>query len=210
LEQFLSKQKRRRLHLPGYQFDRKSYWIEAPKSINNNIQISNSNQGVNRVKKLIKKPKVKKVVQETTMTRKDYIINILKDVLEDLSGIKKSELDESKTFLELGFDSLFMTQVSLAFQKKFDVKITLRQLLETTPTIFTIAEFIDSKLPAGKFEPPKQEVVIEEESEEIMEEYEESVPTDLSQSNIQYQSGNSAVERLVYEQLEIMKSNLKF
>jgi len=206
---FYRNKKRRRLHLPGYQFDRKSYWIEAPKSVNNNIQISNSNQGVNRVKKLIKKPKVKKVVQETTMTRKDYIINILKDVLEDLSGIKKSELDESKTFLELGFDSLFMTQVSLAFQKKFDVKITLRQLLETTPTIFTIAEFIDSKLPAGKFEPPKQEVVIEEESEEIMEEYEESVPTDLSQSNIQYQSGNSAVERLVYEQLEIMKKQLE-
>ena len=141
------------------------------------------------------------------MTRKEYIINILKDILEDLSGIKKANLDESKTFLELGFDSLFMTQVSLAFQKKFELKITLRQLLETTPTIFSISEFIDGKLPEGKFEPPKQEVVIEEESEEIMEEYEESVPSE--QSDIQYNPGNSAVERLVYEQLEIMKKQLE-
>ncbi len=206
---FYRNKKRRRLHLPGYQFDRKSYWIEPPKNGNAKTQIPGNGQFQTGVKKLIQKPKVKKVVQETTMTRKEYIINTLKDVLEDLSGIKKSDLEESKTFLELGFDSLFMTQVSLAFQKKFDVKITLRQLLETTPTIFTIAEFIDSKLPAGKFEPPKQEVVIEEESEEIMEKYEESIPADQSQSDIQYQRGNSAVERLVFEQLEIMKKQLE-
>ena len=206
---FYKGKKRRRLHLPTYQFDRKSYWIEPPVNGSAKTQIPNNGQIQSGVKKLIKKPRVKKIVQETTMTRKEYIINTLKDILEDLSGIKKSDLDESKTFLELGFDSLFMTQVSLAFQKKFEVKITLRQLLETIPTIFAIAEFIDGKLPAGKFEPPKQEVVIEEESEEVVEEYEESsTPENISE--IQYSAAvNGSVERVVYEQLEIMKRQLE-
>lgn len=151
---------------------------------------------------------IKKVLQESSMTRKEFIIDNLKDVLEELSGLKKADLDQTKSFLELGFDSLFMTQVSLAFQKKFEVKITLRQLLETSPTIYAIAEFIDSKLPDGKFEPPKQEVVIEEESEEIVEEYEES-STSENISEIQYSAVNGNVERLVHEQLEIMKRQLE-
>ncbi len=118
-------------------------------------------------------------------------------------------MDETKSFLELGFDSLFMTQISLAFQKKFEVKITLRQLLETTPTIFAIAEFIDGKLPQDKFEPPKQEMIIEEEGEEMIEEYEESVQAD--QSGLGYNPGpmDNSVERLIQEQLEIMRRQLE-
>ena len=200
--------KRRRLHLPSYQFDRKSYWIEPVKNGNDNKQLSVEVHTPQKIKKLVKKPKIKKVLQESSMTRKEYIIDILKDVLEELSGMKKADLDQTKSFLELGFDSLFMTQVSLAFQKKFEVKITLRQLLETSPTLYAIAEFIDSKLPEGKFEPPKQEVVIEEESEEVVEEYEES-STPENISDIQYSTANGSVEKLVHEQLEIMKRQLE-
>ncbi len=198
--------KRRRLHLPTYQFDRKSYWIEPPKKGQNKAQISESVNQTNQGRKLIKKPGIKKIVQDNTMSRKDYIIDILKNLLEELSGFNKADLNETKSFLELGFDSLFMTQISLAFQKKFEVKITLRQLLETSPTILSVAEFIDGKLPEGKFEPPKQEVIIEE---EIMEEYEEAVTDDQPQQNYQANPAGSAVERLVYEQLEIMKKQLE-
>uniref|UniRef100_A0A7V2ZI69 Amino acid adenylation domain-containing protein n=1 Tax=Ignavibacterium album TaxID=591197 RepID=A0A7V2ZI69_9BACT len=207
---FHKNKRRRRLHLPGYQFDRKSYWIEPPKQ---------SKQEINQAKQpsssvpLMKKEKIKKVVEGTSMTRKEYVSGILKDILEELSGIKKAELDENKTFLELGFDSLFMTQVSLAFQKKFDVKITLRQLLETSPSISAIAEFIDGSLAAGKFEPPKQETVIEEEIEIPVtdvsisdNQIQVSQPTFNSQINI---SSANNLEKLIYEQLEIMKKQLE-
>ncbi|MFZ2322536.1 MAG: amino acid adenylation domain-containing protein [Ignavibacteriaceae bacterium] len=192
---------RKRVHLPTYQFDRKSYWIEPPKNLVQNIQ--------NVERQVTKKQKVKKVVQENTMTRKEYIVTILQDSLEELSGIKKSDLDENKTFLELGFDSLFMTQVSLAFQKKFGVKITLRQLLETAPTINAIAGFIDSTLPSGKFDAPKQEVIIEEEIE--VENSGLNNPLTLS-DNIDEPGrnfGNSTLEKLVFEQLELMKKQLQ-
>ncbi len=206
---FHENKNRKRLHLPAYQFDHKSYWIEVQKNGLEKNQSNITKQIPRKVKKLVKKPGVKKVVQQNSMTRKEYITTIIKDVLEELSGIKKTELDETKTFLELGFDSLFMTQISLAFQKKFEIKITLRQLLETTPTIYSFSEFVESKLPDGKFEPPKQEIVIEEESEEIMEEYEELSNEDTLQLEMQSNSGNSSVERLVYEQLELMKKQLE-
>lgn len=195
----------KRLHLPTYQFDRKSYWIDPPTKAINNSQISIAKESLSNVNKTVKKPKIKKVMQENNMTRKEYIIDILKEILEELSGIKKTELDETKSFLELGFDSLFMTQISLAFQKKFEVKITLRQLLETNPTIFSIAEYIDANLAANKFEPPKQEIIVEEDCEE----YEDSIYTNHADSSLKSNTEQSAVERLVFEQLEIMKKQLE-
>ncbi len=200
--------KRRRLHLPSYQFDRKSYWIEPPQT--NKVQPRVSQAEIpQRIKKAVKRPKIKRVVQQSNMTRKEYITDILKGVLEELSGIKKADLDESKSFFELGFDSLFMTQVSLAFQKKFDVKITLRQLLDTAPTISAIADFIDGKLPEGKFEPPSLEIEIEEEGEEILDEYEDSI-TEAPMNTLQSNPGtSSAVENLIREQLEIMRKQLE-
>lgn len=202
---------RKRLHLPGYQFDRKSYWIEPPKR-NSVVQKTFSDSSLPVIQST-KKEKVKKVIQGEAMTRKEYITGILKDILEELSGIKKSELDESKTFLELGFDSLFMTQVSLALQKKFDVKITLRQLLETAPSINAIAEFIDANLAQGKFEPPKQEKIIEEEIEvPVAENIQQNIsPIYAEQQSISQSafSPSNNVEKLIHEQLEIMKKQLE-
>ncbi len=201
--------KRRRLHLPSYQFDRKSYWIEPPdrKTIPPAEMQAKIPQ---RIQKAVKRPRIKKVVQESEMTRKDYIISILKEVLEELSGIKKADLDETKSFFELGFDSLFMTQVSLAFQKKFEVKITLRQLLDTAPTISAIAEYIEGKLPENKFVPPMQEIIIEEEGEEFVEEYEEdTIPGEGVKADQQNSGGNSPVENLIREQLDIMRKQLE-
>ncbi|QQS35340.1 MAG: aminotransferase class III-fold pyridoxal phosphate-dependent enzyme [Ignavibacteriales bacterium] len=206
---FYPGQKRRRLHLPTYQFDRKSYWIEPPKNGKAKDKNNYSKQISNSVTKVVKRPAIKKVIQANSMKRKEYIIDILKDILVDLSGMKKTDLVESKSFLELGFDSLFMTQVSLAFQKKFDVKITLRQLLESTPTILAIADFIDGKLPSGQFEPPKQEVVIEEPVEELVEEYIDPAMNDDLSSGIGSIVGQGSVEKLVYEQLELMKKQLE-
>ncbi len=83
--------KRRRLHLPVYQFDRKSYWIEPPKNRHDKSLAVENIQIPNRTKKIIKKPVVKKIVQGNTMSRKEYIIDILKNLLEELSGIKKTD-----------------------------------------------------------------------------------------------------------------------
>ena len=57
------------------------------------------------------------------------------------------------TFIDLGFDSLFLTQANSQFRKQFGVRITFRQLFEEAPSIESLARFIDAKLPADAFPP---------------------------------------------------------
>lgn len=80
-------------------------------------------------------------------TRKLRIIQILRGVLEETSGIDTNEYDETVTFFEMGMDSLFLTQVSMALSKKFNVKISFRQLLEEYTNFDQLSQFIDSALP---------------------------------------------------------------
>ena len=62
--------------------------------------------------------------------RKQKILNDLKDVMSDMGGLERDKITDQATFLELGFDSLFLAQMSTAFKKKFGVNITFRQLLK--------------------------------------------------------------------------------
>src|SRR5262249_38957364 len=52
------------------------------------------------------------------------------------------------SFLEMGYDSLFLTQVAQKIQSQMKVKITFRQLLAQYSTIPTLAAFLADKVPA--------------------------------------------------------------
>jgi acyl carrier protein len=78
--------------------------------------------------------------------RKEKILNDLKDVMSDLGGLDRDKIADQATFLELGFDSLFLAQMSTAFKKKFGVSITFRQLLEETASPDALADYINAHL----------------------------------------------------------------
>jgi amino acid adenylation domain-containing protein len=59
--------------------------------------------------------------------------------LSDLSGIDLAEVPASTSLLELGFDSLFLSQVALALARRFGVKITLGQLIRGLDTLEALA-----------------------------------------------------------------------
>ncbi|MDZ4700270.1 MAG: amino acid adenylation domain-containing protein [Rhodothermales bacterium] len=70
----------------------------------------------------------------------------LRTVLMDLSGFDLQELDNASTFLELGFDSLFLIQFSQAIKKHFGAKISFRQLIEDVSTPVALIGFLDQKV----------------------------------------------------------------
>ena len=70
--------------------------------------------------------------------------------MHELSGYPVEDLAEASTFLELGFDSLFLTQLSTAFQTEFQVKITFRQLFDSLPSIAAVSGYLDRELPAER------------------------------------------------------------
>jgi glutamate-1-semialdehyde aminotransferase/acyl carrier protein len=75
------------------------------------------------------------------------IVDRLRSVAADLSGYSPDDLVETSTFLDLGFDSLFLTQLASAFQGEYGVKITFRQLFDELPTLRALAEHLDAALP---------------------------------------------------------------
>ena len=80
--------------------------------------------------------------------RAQRVLTRLRTVASELSGCDPAELDDGSTFLELGFDSLFLTQLATEFQREYGLRITFRQLFDELPTLRALAEHIDAQLPA--------------------------------------------------------------
>jgi len=75
------------------------------------------------------------------------LLNQLTDLFEDVSGTELQGVDPTAGFVELGLDSLSLTQVALQLQKTFALKITFRELMESFSTFERLAMHIDQMLP---------------------------------------------------------------
>ena len=80
-------------------------------------------------------------------SRSPCLTEILEE-LQRLSGTSLAGIDPRTNFIELGFDSLFLTQASLALQKRFRVPITFRRLLEDVPSPQELADWLQDNVPA--------------------------------------------------------------
>ncbi|HEY2342783.1 MAG TPA: aminotransferase class III-fold pyridoxal phosphate-dependent enzyme, partial [Chthoniobacteraceae bacterium] len=71
----------------------------------------------------------------------------LKRLLSELSGVDLADAPSSTGLLELGFDSLFLSQTAVSLSRKFGVKISLRQLLKELGTLEALAAHIATGRP---------------------------------------------------------------
>ena len=84
----------------------------------------------------------------------------LQRLFADLSGIDAAALTPDAGFLELGLDSLFLTQASSAIQKQFGAKVPIRVLLEDCSTLGALAQRLDTLLPADAQPAPATPAVL--------------------------------------------------
>ncbi len=80
--------------------------------------------------------------------RQASIWSRLDEILSDLAGFELDELDHSVSFLELGFDSLFLIQMSQTLKNEFQVDISFRQLIEQIPTFPMLMTYLDENAKA--------------------------------------------------------------
>lgn len=85
--------------------------------------------------------------QMTPEAHKAALADQLVAILEDLSGEQIAGQDPNTTFLELGFDSLFLGQVAQSIQSKFGVKLTFRQLLGDFPSVEAVSAHLATQVP---------------------------------------------------------------
>jgi acyl transferase domain-containing protein/glutamate-1-semialdehyde aminotransferase len=139
----------RRVRVPTYRFERQRHWLSSPQPAGRAVHTPGASAVTPPAQ-----PTEARIPNVTTSAgaataapRKAGIVQRLKTILHDLSGVDVGRLDEHITFLELGFDSLFLTRANTAFQREFGVKTTFRQLFDEAPTLSALAEFIDARLP---------------------------------------------------------------
>lgn len=121
---------RRRIALPTYAFERTRHWVE-PHAVAPTVTQA---------------PVV--TLGEPRMSRKESLLPQLQKTFEEYSGLELAGADVHASFLELGLDSLALTQVATELQRQHGIKFQFRQLVEDFTTLDALATFLDAQLPA--------------------------------------------------------------
>lgn len=169
---FYSEQKRLKIELPSYVFDRKPCWIDPV----NTMEIIHSPRNSTSIAATIPQFQSEFINPENSPTheevsRKDKLLLKIAEIIKQASGIEYDTDAANNTFLELGLDSLSLTQLSGKLKKEFDLPITFRQLNETYPSPSLLADYLELNLPEEKdivsLEPIKTNPIITNQSYEI-------------------------------------------
>ncbi|SDS42428.1 hybrid non-ribosomal peptide synthetase/type I polyketide synthase [Opitutus sp. GAS368] len=134
--------RRRRVPLPTYPFERQRFWIEPPAATANDlVPPPAGDDDAEEAAAPAPRPAAADTAGSTLLAR-------LRALFHELSGTELAGDRGRASFHELGFDSLFLTQVSLAVQDKFGVEVTMRQLLEQFPSLEKLAAHLEQLHPA--------------------------------------------------------------
>lgn len=137
---FHSKESRRRVPLPSYPFERKRFFVEPGRAEFGATTAEKRNGAV------IPAAEAKLDVPVAPISHREHILGRLYARLQALSGLSVEELGLNTTFLEMGFDSLFLSQVSRALEVEFGVPITVRQVAEDLSSIARLADYLETAL----------------------------------------------------------------
>jgi natural product biosynthesis luciferase-like monooxygenase protein/amino acid adenylation domain-containing protein len=166
---FYSDQRRTRLPLPTYPFERERYWIAAaqegfggaasPQDAYTYARPSgpggkNSETPLSVTPMEILMPETHSI--SAAPARHEQILATLGVLINRLTGATLDEISPAASVFDIGFDSLILIQFSQAIQDELGVKISLVQLLEQYNTLDSIAAFLDRALPPDRLPTPAQ------------------------------------------------------
>jgi amino acid adenylation domain-containing protein len=123
------------VNLPSYAFNRQRFWVE-PMQETRAVSLAYTDDQTNPI-------------QNYTVLnmRKSLLVNQVKEILENASGIELAEVPSDMSFVEMGLDSLLLTQVALILKKQFSIPITFRQLNEDYGTLDSLVDYLIQQLP---------------------------------------------------------------
>jgi amino acid adenylation domain-containing protein len=157
--------RRKRVLLPTYPFDRKRFWVEParttavafPNTIAQSILQPLLQVESSPAETAFFPAPVEDISMPTpapVAADDAAMLNDLKALIADLSGTDLADAEADASFLELGFDSLFLTQLTQGIQSKYRVKLTFRQIMESFPTLDSLAKHLEETV-APNLQPAK-------------------------------------------------------
>jgi amino acid adenylation domain-containing protein len=190
---FYANEDRRRIPLPTYPFERQRFWVD-PQAVAPAVQGARTSTPAPTWVSAPERPghsgaAAEVALTDTQTTRKERIAALLLDLLVPISGRERSMIDSAATFMEQGFDSLSLTQVSFAIRKEFSVKVGFSQLMNEWPNVEMLATHLDATLPAD---------ILQETPLALATSQPDPVPAAAPESSVR--SSNNWIEETIAEQ----------
>jgi len=145
---FYASEDRHRISLPTYPFQRKRYWIDPPGSMPN----PNNTDAEALAALMAEEQDASSVIDINDMSVEAQLVRALTEV----TGTTIAEVEYRDTFLELGFDSLLLTQISAKLQQAFGVALQFEELIEDYNNVETISVYLKEHLPEDFFKQTHQ------------------------------------------------------
>ncbi|HEX2876855.1 MAG TPA: amino acid adenylation domain-containing protein [Polyangiaceae bacterium] len=155
---FFRAEKRRRVPLPGYAFERTKHWLEpltaqpvAAAQLPNGagpVTAAASPSLPQEATSTVREPSTMSTQQATNGSRTPRLVDELKRLFEQASGIDFGTTSADANFLEAGVDSLLVTQLATKVKNTYKVNVSFRQLMEELSTFTLLAKHLDQNLPA--------------------------------------------------------------
>lgn len=143
---FYGNQKKGKLELPTYAFDKKRCWVDPVNQIPNEAALVAAPESPGN-----SMPEI--YSHSPVIMRKDLLLDTLKTILEDASGVETEGVTPDMSFLEIGLDSLSLTQLAIIVKREFGLPISFRQLNEEYATLDKLVAYLDATLPADAYQP---------------------------------------------------------
>ncbi len=217
---FYEGENRRRVPLPTYPFERKKYFI-APKRTAEPQFGGETILGNDKIATTLMPAELgfdeTIAMSETNTSRIPNLIAEIQASLHELSGMETSQMEPSASFLELGFDSLFLSQAIIRFNQKFKLDMGFRVLFEEAPTIEGLAEYVDGLVPEGMFAPQPVSIAGDDSSVRVQNSNRAVVPGDAynpipapsMNPTVQITvEGGSDIQQIINQQLQLMQQQL--
>ncbi len=139
-----------RIPLPTYPFQRQRYWVEPNKTTQTTQSsplVIDSDFSSNS------KPEMTPQTSNLVTSPTPNLMTDIKEIFAEISGLNPAALDESSTFLEMGFDSLILAQITQGLEKRFKLKLTFRQLIQEFSTLKLLSDYLSANLPPELVKP---------------------------------------------------------
>lgn len=137
----------RAVPLPTYPFQRQRHWIDAPSPVRRGASAISAQPDIPETKPAGEIEAMNAVTPIPMTDRVPELEDALLTLLRDMSGEPLEADSKTNTFLELGFDSLFIGQFAQKAEKQFGVKLSFRELLSNIPSVADLARHLDREMP---------------------------------------------------------------
>ncbi|MDB4951627.1 MAG: amino acid adenylation protein, partial [Gemmatimonadetes bacterium] len=141
-------ERRHRIPLPGYPFERKRYWIDAPAAAPALPAPEAEVRAGRLAPPATPAVRITDRVDAPAASRRDAVLGQLRQIAAELTGIDAARVDARVDLFQAGFDSLLLLQAINAIEKRMGVRLALIEVLEEMGTLDALAGHIDRVLPA--------------------------------------------------------------